>query len=372
MDCEIVIIGSGVIGLSIAYELSKKFDDIYVIEKDTTFGQSISSRNSEVIHSGIYYPKNSLKSSLCLRGSKLLYDYCDLNNIPYKRCGKIIVASSIDDKQRLIDLKKMADDKNIENSFLDRGEINQKEPNVQASYGLFIKNSGILDSHAFMASINQKNISNGVQTAYKTFLKNVVKISGGYKLEVINPDFSKSFFSTRVLINSAGLTSYKICQDLGITDEDYQVSYWKGEYFWLAKKSKDFLKSLIYPLPDNNLAGLGIHTTMDVNGRIKLGPSTNYLGEKLVEDYSVNVENRKKFYDAAKIYLKNISMQDLQPDYSGIRPKLQKPNEGFKDFVICNEKKRGFNNFINLIGIESPGLTSCLSIAEYVCQIIYR
>jgi L-2-hydroxyglutarate oxidase LhgO len=157
---------------------------------------------------------------------------------------------------------------------------------------------------------------------------------------------------------------------LGINDDQYQIQFWKGSYFWINNNAFSKLKYLVYPVPNKQLAGLGIHLTKGLDGRIKLGPDHEYLGASAVFDYSINIEKKKDYFKRVKEYLPFLELDDLQPDFSGIRPKLQKPNDKVKDFIICNEKERGYNNFINLIGIESPGLTSSLAIGNYIKGII--
>ena len=171
-------------------------------------------------------------------------------------------------------------------------------------------------------------------------------------------------------MNCAGLYASSISSLVGIRDKKYQMQFWKGTYFWVNDNKKEKIKSLIYPLPNQQITGLGIHTTVDLDGRVKLGPDAEYLGETLTDDYSVDIQKKEIFYNKCKDYLPFLQLEDLEPDFAGIRPKLQKPGEKFRDFIIRNENENGYTNFINLIGIESPGLTSSLAIGEYVKQII--
>tara|TARA_B100001750_G_scaffold248161_1_gene277195 strand:- start:1791 stop:2909 length:1119 start_codon:yes stop_codon:yes gene_type:complete len=369
MDSEITIIGAGVVGLSIARSCSKFSDEINLIEKYNSFGLESSSRNSEVIHSGIYYPVNSLKSDLCISGRNMIYEYCDLNKVSHNKCGKLIIAQNLKEKNDLIHLTELAIKKGIECEFLNEKSIKVKEPNLLAKYALFLPQSGVIDSHGYMSAL-VNDIDDNVDIAYKTEVKKIKKIDQGYELTIQNPDKTKSFITTRILINSGGLNSYQLSKMAGIKDKDYEVSYWKGEYFWASNVKKNYLKALIYPLPDKNMEGLGIHSTTDLNGRLKFGPNAIYLNRSSNFDYSINMSNRKKFYDAIVKYLPEINISQLHPDFAGIRPKLQKPGSLFRDFVIRNEKDRGFYNFINLIGIESPGLTASLAIGDYITDII--
>jgi L-2-hydroxyglutarate oxidase LhgO len=369
MDSEISIIGAGVVGLSIAKSCSKFSNKIFLIDKNNSFGLETSSRNSEVIHSGIYYPINSLKSNLCIAGRKKLYKYCDINKIPYKNCGKLIIAQNQKEKDKLITLKELAFKKGLCNYFLNQEEIKEKEPNIVAKYALFLPQSGIIDSHRYMSTL-VRDINDNVDIVYKTKVKKINKIHKGYELIIQNPDKTTSSITTRILINSGGLHSSQISEFVGVKDSDYELSYWKGEYFWVSDIKKNYLKTLIYPIPDKNIEGLGIHSTTDLNGRLKFGPNATYIREPKNFDFSVDIKNKKGFYDAINRYLPSINITQLNPDFSGIRPKLQKPGSNFHDFVITNEESKNFHNFINLIGIESPGLTASLAIGEYVTKII--
>lgn len=369
MDSDITIIGAGVVGISTARSCLNFSDKIILIEKNNNFGLETSSRNSEVIHSGIYYPIGSLKSDLCISGRKMIYEYCNKNIISYNKCGKLIIAHNQKERNKLNQLRELATKKNIKSEFLNEKEIKEKEPNISAKYALFLPDSGVVDSHGFMSSM-VKDISESVDIAYKTEVKKIKKIDLGYELTIQNPDKTKSFITTRILINSGGLSSNHLSRLAGIKDKNYEVSYWKGEYFWASNIKKNFLKSLIYPLPNKKLEGLGIHATTDLTGRLKFGPNAIYLNKSSKFDYSINISNKKKFYDAISKYLPEININQLNPDFSGIRPKLQKPGSSFRDFLILNEKDRGLYNYINLIGIESPGLTASMAIGDYITNII--
>ena len=366
-----MIIGAGVVGLAVGRAIAGRFENIFVVEKNDGFGQETSSRNSEVVHSGIYYPENSLKSSLCVGGRKLLYKYCDENNIPYKKTGKLVICHDSDDLVSLKNIKKNALKNGVRSELLDSKEIKSREPNITAKYALHFKESGIFDSHSFMKSLESGLLSSGVNIVYKnevTYIKQLPE--GGYVIEFKDSKNYSYSITASVVVNCGGLNSYNISRMLGIDNSRYQLSFWKGEYFWLSNNSNTEVNSLIYPMPEKNIAGLGIHTTLDMGGRMKLGPNAIYLGEDNNFDYSVDVEHKKEFFESAKKYLPELKYENLNVDQAGIRPKLQKPGNAFRDFVIKNESDRGFDNFINLIGIESPGLTSSLGIGQYVAGII--
>ena len=370
MDFKIFVIGAGAVGLAIAKNCLKLTSSLAIVDKNRSFGLETSSRNSEVIHSGIYYPKGTLKSQLCIRGNKLMYDYCRENKINFKKCGKIIVGKGLEDLSYLNKLKKNAKELSIEYNFLNHHEIRNRYPLVDAEYAIDVISSGIVDSHGFMNSLYNDLISHDVNIAFKTEVVALKKIKNGYEIMLKNPDNSTTTISSNILINSSGLFSNIISKMLGIFNKSEIIQFWKGTYFSLVSEKAIGLKKLIYPIPNKNLYGLGIHTTVNLDGRTMLGPDSEYLGNEMNFNYQVNSEKKDLFYEASKRYLPFLKIEDLEPSFSGVRPKLQKPGDGFKDFVINNEVKWGCPNYINLVGIESPGLTSSLAIGEFVTEII--
>lgn len=369
MNTNIIIIGAGVVGLAIARELSAQFDDVYLIEKNKTFGLETSSRNSEVIHSGIYYPKGSLKATLCVEGKKLLYDYCQNNKILHKKIGKLVVSTNETEERQLISIFKQAKENHVEDTkLLTIEEIKKLEPNISATSAIYSPSTGIIDSFGLMKQLETDAILNGTQIVYNEEVIEIKKIDNQYKITVRNSSGTYSF-TTNIVINTAGLYADKIAEMVGINDDSYKLHYWKGEYFSVINGKNKYINRLIYPVPHQNNTSLGIHATLDINNRLKLGPNAIYLSDNKI-DYKVDENNLESFYVAAKKILPFIDLNDLQADQAGIRPKLQKPGDTFRDFIIRNEKDKGFNNFINPIGIESPGLTSCLAIAKKVKKII--
>lgn len=239
------------------------------------------------------------------------------------------------------------------------------EPEIHCICGMLSPSTGILDTHTLMQSLSAKATENGATISYNSEVSKITKSSGGYKINLKNDDFE---FETTVVINSAGLFSDRIAQMAGIDidEANLKLYYCKGEYFRVHKKLN--VTRLIYPVPSEDVHSLGIHITPDLTGSIRLGPSAYYIDDI---DYTLDERNKEQFYKEAKEYFDHIEIDNLSPDTCGIRPKLQGPDDGFKDFVIRNEKDRGFPGLINLIGIESPGLTSCLAIAEYIEKIFY-
>lgn len=371
MDYDIIIIGAGVVGLAINQELSRRGFSTLLLEKNHTFGMDQSSRNSEVIHAGIYYNKGSLKAKLCVEGRSLLYQHCEKYNVPYNKIGKYIFAVNKDDEEKMLKLLEKGISNGVENFYQDSVDnLTANNPGIKASACLFSKESGIIDSHKLMESFIENIKTNNGDIVYNHEVKALEKNSNSYKVHVRSDD---SLFSveSKYLINSAGLFSDKIAEMLGISTiyEDLNIQFCKGRYFKIHSSKNYIANNLIYPVPPENFAGLGIHLTIDLAGGLKLGPDTLYLDDNII-DYKVEIDALEKFYNAAKSYIEPIQIEDISPDQSGIRAKIQKKGQAIKDFYIKEESERGLENFINLIGIESPGLTSSIAIAKYVSNLV--
>jgi L-2-hydroxyglutarate oxidase LhgO len=344
---EIAIIGAGVVGLAVARELSKTHN-VVVLEKNERFGAETSSRNSEVIHSGIYYPENSLKAELCVRGKELLYQFLEERRLPYKRCGKVIVAKDRKEVEGLHRLKAQGEKNGVSDlEILSKSKLKRLIPDIEGEEALFSPSSGVFDTHRFMESLEAEVREGGIIS----YCSEVVEIEkeSCFKLTVREED-GRFCFLADVVINCAGLWSDKVSKMVGI---DYELSYLKGEYFSLPKEYN--FSVLIYPLPEKE--SLGIHIGADSAGRVKAGPNA-FKVDRI--DYSVNREHRGQFYEAVKRFFPNVKSSELMPDFSGIRPKLG------SDFLIREE----IPGFFNLVGIDSPGLTSALSIGEYVKRMV--
>jgi L-2-hydroxyglutarate oxidase LhgO len=370
MDTSITIIGAGVIGLAIAEETAKNHKNVFVIEKHPTFGQETSSRNSEVIHAGIYYNKGSLKASLCLEGKRLLYEYCKKFSVPYNNCGKLIVATTEDEISIIEGIRQTAIKNGVDDLVvLDRNQIAALEPNIFALKALFSPSTGIVDTHSLMKQFETNVINYGGQIVYGSEVTDITQITNGYIVTLLDADQKKYSFTTKIVINSAGLTADRIAEMVGIKDEKLKIHFCKGEYFRVNPPKNKLVKRLIYPVPHPNMEGIGIHVTIDMGGGVKLGPDVKFL-ESNIYDYKVTSSKQDYFYKSAKTYLPFLEFDDIVPEMAGIRPKIQKAGDPQMDFYIMEETIRGFPGFINLIGMESPGLTSSLSIARYVNKLI--
>jgi len=360
---DVTIIGAGVIGLAIARELTGRYSDIIVLEKNDHFGRETSSRNSEVIHSGIYYPKDSLKARLCVEGARLMYDYCQAHNIPHKRLGKLIVATSETEIGQVQALYEKGCGNGVENLVvIDSRQIRDWEPAVPGIKALWSPNTGIVDSHALMESYYRESNQTGVLFAFNSEVKSITRHGDGYELVTGGDDYR---FLSRIVINAAGLHSDHVAQLAGLDLDTlgYRLHYCKGDYFSYSGQSP--VQRLIYPVPHETLTGLGVHATLNLGGQLRFGPDTEYV-DRL--EYSVDEKKKTVFYQSACKILRGLEEARFMPDMAGIRPKLK--GSGVMDFIIREETANGLPNFVNLIGMESPGLTASLAIARHVGAMI--
>lgn len=368
----VTIIGAGVVGLAVARELGFCSEQVLVLEKESAPGKGISSRNSEVVHAGIYYPEGSLKAALCVEGSAMLRAYCAKTGVPLKKIGKVIVAASRKEEQALEDLCRKGTANGARDlRMLSGKELKKREPNVRGVCALFSPHTGIIDSHRLVRSLEIQCLAQGAAILYRTTLFAVEKAASGFTCRARGPGGEPYSFASRVVINAAGLDADEVASLAGI-DVDasgcriYPV---KGEYFRVGAAKQGLVSGLVYPVPKRNLMGLGVHATKDLSGSLRLGP--NALPAKS-RSYEVDPSHAQAFFESARQMLPFLELADLAPDMAGIRPKIQRPGEPVKDFVVRHEAGQGLAGMINLIGIESPGLTSCLSLGRYVADMVRK
>ncbi|MEG6586073.1 NAD(P)/FAD-dependent oxidoreductase [Dendrosporobacter sp. 1207_IL3150] len=370
-----IIIGGGVIGLAIAYELSQRWPDksILLLEKEATFGKGLSSRTSEVIHSGVYYPTDSLKAKLCVSGNRLLYEFCNKWKVPYNKIGKLIIAQDDKDIETLEFLFRQAVANEVPSTrLLNSDDITKIEPNIKAQAALCCPTSGIVDSHKLMASLAQGAKQNGAMLVYKQEVFGIRMQSSEYIIDFIDENGDKSSVACRALVNAAGLTADRIASMAGINVDEagYRIYRCKGEYFAITNRKAAMVNNLIFPVSIRELKGPGIPLIKDLKGRLRLGPDAHYASSTST-DYSVQPGNAAYFYKTVSSYLTFLELADLQPDIAGLRPRLLVPcGSPPRDFIICHEIERNLPGFVNLIGIESPGITCCLSLARYVSEML--
>jgi L-2-hydroxyglutarate oxidase LhgO len=366
-EVDVIIIGAGVVGLAIAAELSRADKTVFVFEKNRTFGLETSSHNSEVIHAGMYYPENSLKAKLCINGNSLLYELCDKFNINHKQLGKLIVAADDAETKEVERLYYQGLKNDVSGlQMLAREDIKRLEPNVKAVAALLSPSTGVVDSYNLLRCYYGRAKENAVEFIFNTAVIGIDRNTGSFNVSIHDSEGISSV-TANVVINAAGLFSDKVAQLAGIDLEKagYKLHYCKGEYFSLNPKVGCSVHRLVYPVPEQ--AGVGVHVTLSIDGSMRLGPDTKYVD---MIDYAVDESAGEEFYQAVRRYLPSVELDDLVPDFAGVRPKLQGPGEGFRDYVIRDETEKGLPGLINLIGIESPGLTASPAIAKYVAEII--
>jgi L-2-hydroxyglutarate oxidase LhgO len=363
---EIVVIGAGVIGLAIAERLSRKAGrEIVLVERQDGFGRETSSRNSEVIHAGFYYPTNSLKARFCIQGRRSLYEILDKNQLPYRQIGKILIGNSEAEITKVHSLYEQGLANGVEGlELVDHRRIREMEPAICGRIGLFSPYTGIFDTHSYLAWLERQCLDRGVTIAYRCRVEGLTRTNRGFQLEIADADGQPMQLSAEVVINSAGLYADQVAGMIGIDIDlaGYRQYYCKGEYFRVSPRHQGKMSRLIYPAPTSH--SLGIHVVLGLDGSIRLGPNAFYV--KGI-DYQIDPEHQQDFFRKAQMYLPFLTQEDLNPDTSGIRPKLQKPGEeAFCDFLIREESDRSLPGLINLLGIESPGLTSSTAIAEHI------
>jgi L-2-hydroxyglutarate oxidase LhgO len=370
VDCDVAIVGAGVVGLACAERLARLGLATLVLERHARAGQETSSRNSQVIHAGMYYPTGSLKAELCVRGNRSLYDWCARHGVAHRRVGKYIVATSREGEGEL-------------DAILARGRANgvarlekvsgadvvAAEPNVIAAAALFSPDTGIVDAHGLMTSLAAAARAHGADLAFAHVLAAAEPIAGGYLLRARDPSCAAATLRARRVVNAAGLDADVVAAlpGLDVAAAGYRQHFAKGSYFRLRRAG--LVQRLIYPIPFKQLTGLGVHVTIELDGSVRLGPDVEWLPGR-ARDYAVAEDKRDAFFAAAASYLRGITPDDLAPDQAGIRPKVQAPGEPIRDFIIVEESARGLPGWVNLVGIESPGLTCALEIAERVARLV--
>ncbi|HVG82752.1 MAG TPA: NAD(P)/FAD-dependent oxidoreductase [Methylomirabilota bacterium] len=362
-DTECVVVGAGAVGLAIARALALAGREVVVLEAGDRIGSETSSRSSEVIHAGLYYPTGSLKHRLCVTGREQLYRFCAENGVPHKKLGKLVVASEEAQRPDLAKLAATADRNGVQIVPLTAGEVHALEPAVRAVAGLLSPETGIVDSHALMLAYQGEAEAHGAVVALRS---PVVRGKTGpeeFVLEVGGDEPAR--LSCRVLVNAAGLGAETLSRAIaGIKAEAIpRIRFARGVYFTL--RGPQPFGRLIYPMPD--AATLGVHVTLDLAGRARFGPDIEWI-ERI--DYAVDPGRAAQFAAAIRSYWPGLPEDALEPGYAGIRPKLQAPGEPARDFLIQGPQHHGVPGYVALYGIESPGLTSSLAIGEMVREII--
>ena len=366
---EAVVIGAGVVGLAVARALTLAGREVVILEAADAIGTGTSSRNSEVIHAGLYYPPGSLKARLCVHGKELLYAYCASRGVAHRRCGKLVVATEASQEPGLSALRERAEACGVHDlQWLDAAAARALEPALRCTAALLSPSTGIVDSHGLMLSLQGEAEAHGAMLALKSPLQRLRRVADGFELEVGGDEPMQ--LHARAVVNSAGLHAVALAAGFeGLPPLQLPQAHWaRGHYF--ACPGKPAFSRLIYPMPDE--AGLGVHVTLDLGGQMRFGPDVQWipLAERGAEDYRVDPARVAPFADAIRRYWPALPDAVLEPTYSGIRPKISGPGEPAADFVIQGPAQHGVPGLVNLLGIESPGLTASLAIAEAVEQAL--
>jgi L-2-hydroxyglutarate oxidase LhgO len=360
---ECVIIGAGVIGLAVARRLAQSGREVIVLEEAEGIGTATSSRNSEVIHAGIYYRSGSLMARMCVAGKQALYRYCRDRDIPHRNCGKLIVATTLKETEKLQSIKAHAEANGVTDlQTLTREAAQALEPALHCEAALFSPSTGIVDSHAYMLALRGNAEEAGAAFAFHTPLLGAKTRSGRIELDAGGE--APMSLECKLLINAAGLGATTVARHIdGMPVEKIPPAYLaKGNYFSCSARAP--FSRLIYPVPEPG--GLGVHLTLDLAGQARFGPDVEWVDRI---DYAIDPARAERFYPAIRRYWPELPDGALMPSYSGMRPKIVPPAVAVQDFLIQGPREHGVDGLINLFGIESPGLTSSLAIADYVGEL---
>lgn len=358
---DTVVIGAGVAGLAIARALGAD-REVAVLERHPCSGHETSSRNSGVIHAGLYYPQHFLKTRLCIEGREQLYSYCRTHNIPHRRCGKLLIATTAAEVPALQQLQRQAEANGVSGlQWLDKTAVNEREPEIQAAAALYSPDSGIIDVPAYLQQLECDIRSNGSHVLHSQTVSAIARTAGGFVVTTNGTDS----IHCQTLVNAAGLAAQEIAAPVTPAQHIPARHLAKGHYF--AYRGTAPFRHLVYPLPERNATGLGIHATLNLQGNMRFGPDAGYVD---TIDYGFAENRQAAFAAAIRRYYPALDESRLAADFTGIRPKIQAATDSVKDFRIDAASVHGVPGLVNLFGIESPGLTASLAIGEYVHQLL--
>jgi len=358
---DVLVIGAGVIGCAIARELSKFKIKTSLLEKETDVGSGVSKGNSGVLHTGLYYPKGSLKAKLCVEGRLMFPELAKQLDVPYKFCGKHVIARTEEELEDLEDLKAVGEGNGVKELIIISGEeLKKREPNLDALYALHSPVAGIFPPYLFTIALAENALNNGVKVHVNSKVSAIKQVNGGYKVTTNQGDFYAD-----LVVNSAGLYADKISVMVGL--DNYKLYPCRGEYLILDKTCGDLINSMVYPVPPKIAGVLGVHLTPTLDGNILIGPTEEFINER--EDTKTTKEKIRQLIEGAKRLLPSVPLNQVIYGFSAVRSKITPPEEkGSRDFII----REDLENFINMIGMESPGLTSSPAIAKLIVQMIKK
>ncbi len=372
-DIDIAIIGAGVVGLAIAVELSRT-RQVAILERHESYGLENSSHNSGVIHAGIYYPRDWLKTTLCIEGNRLLYRWAEEFDVPVRRTGKLIIAVEEAEVPALEELLATAQANGVPDLELIASprRIEELEPSIRAVAAIYSGSSGVIDQMGLMRSLLNVAQANGALVAFKHDVTSLRRDNHGFALTVLDPAGDSSTLKASALVNSAGLGADRVAAMLGYPlDGDEATPHLrqavnKGRYYDIVAPEKaSLVRHLIYPLPHADRSGLGMHVTLDIDGGVHLGPDTEWLDDEAPLDFRADDTRRLQFVESTQRYLPWLTADDIMPGQVGYRIKLHRPGEGPSDFLIWHDR-----GYVHLGGIESPGMTASLALARQVRAIL--
>ncbi|HPA51182.1 MAG TPA: NAD(P)/FAD-dependent oxidoreductase [Thermoanaerobaculia bacterium] len=372
MDADVVVVGAGVVGLATAAELSRAGLSVVVAERHPGPGRETSSRNSQVLHAGLYYPPGSRKARLCVAGNRNLAAFCEAHGVPFRRTGKWLLALEDGEEERLAQIVTAGRENGALLEEVSLSRFREEEPHVRATAAVLSPSTGILDVHGLFRVFRAVAEENGALFAFRHVLKAAAPARGGYELVFVDPSGEEVRLSTPRVVNAAGLDADVVAAmpGLDVDAAGYRQTWTKGSYFRVRSSRRHLARRLLYPvMPHGYGSVLGIHLTVDLDGELKLGPDVEPLEERRA-DYAVDESRRGAFLAAARRYLPALVADDLSPDQSGIRARLEVIGAPFRDFVVAEESERGLPGWVNLVGIESPGLTCCLELARQVRELL--
>lgn len=365
-DINCLIIGAGVIGLACAAQMARGGNSVMLVEQECRIGEHTSSRNSEVIHASIYYPPGSLKARLCMEGRDLLYDWCQAHGVSHRRIGKLLVAVTEAEVAALEALELNARRSGVELEEVSPARLRELEPAVAGVAALLSPQTGIIDSHGYLESLLAEAQRHGADLALDTRVDCLAPTAQGWVVEGVSCG-ERFTVHARCVINAAGLFASKLAERIeGLAPAYVPATHWcQGRYFSYTGRSP--FSHLIYPMPEGNTAGLGVHATLDLGGQVRFGPDVAWTQSL---DYRVDESLREAFSHAISRYFPSVDGNKLTAGYSGIRPKLSAPGQPAADFSIQGPETHGLAGLVNLYGIESPGLTASLAIARHVSLLL--
>ena len=367
-ECEVVVVGAGIVGLASAAALARAGRSVVVLEREPEVARGITSRSSQVVHASLYDPEGSLKATLCARGRELLYERCERLRLPHRRLGKLVVAVEEAEREPLLRLFERGTRNGASGlELLDRAGVRRLEPAVHAVAAVLSPDSGIVDARGLALSYAAELEAHGGAVALGAELETLERSGGRHRLRVARRDGSTETLSCDAVVNAAGLGAERVARLAGIDTaaRGLRLRPCKGDYFALAPRAPLRLSRLVYPVSDG--PGLGIHATLDLGGRIRFGPDAEYVD---APSYTVDPGKATIFAADVRPWLPGFDAAWLTPDQAGVRPKLAGPDDAFRDFVIAEESASGLPGLVNLVGIESPGLTAAPAIAERVVALL--